>query len=94
MVEILAIITTSICTYLVWFLQRKFSDNSATFSAVRMLLRREIINQYAEIMQQDTVTTEQLDEIDEVYKLYHNYFRGNGTATKLIEEVRKKPLAF
>lgn len=42
-------------------------------------------------MQKGYVTFEELENVNEVYDAYHN-LKGNGTGTKMIEEIRKLPI--
>ena len=42
-------------------------------------------------MKKGFVTFEELESANEVYEAYHN-LKGNGTGTKMIEEIRKLPI--
>ena len=56
-----------------------------------MVLKSELKKEYIELMKKGFVTFEELESANEVYEAYHN-LKGNGTGTKMIEEIRNLPL--
>lgn len=53
-----------------------------------ILLRRELREQYKNIVEKTYVSIEELEEFDEIYEIYHE-LGGNGTGTKMYEYVHK-----
>ena len=88
---IISIVTTSLSGYLVWWLQQNKSKKDYTQEALKILLKSELKKEYIELMQKGYVTFEELENVNEVYEAYHN-LKGNGTGTKMIEEIRNLPL--
>ena len=60
------------------------------FSGVRALLRNEIISGYNHYMAKKYIPIYAMENIGEMYKAYHR-LGGNGTITKLVEELKKLP---
>ena len=74
-----------------WWLQQNKSKKDYTQEALKILLKSELKKEYIEFMQKGYVTFEDLENVNEVYEAYHN-LKGNGTGTKMIEEIRKLPI--
>lgn len=87
----LTIILTSLCGYITWYLQKKFSDKSATAEALKVLLRKELRELYNEANSRGFVTTDELDEYTKLYEAYHN-LGGNGTGTILYNAFSRLPV--
>lgn len=56
--------------------------------AMIILLRRELREEYKNIVEKTYVSIEELEEFDEIYEIYHE-LGGNGTGTKMYEYVHK-----
>lgn len=87
----LTIILTSLCGYITWYLQKKFSDKSATAEALKVLLRKELRELYNEANSRGFVTTDELDEYTKLYEAYHS-LGGNGTGTILYNAFSRLPV--
>lgn len=87
----LTIILTSLCGYITWYLQKKFSDKSATTEALKVLLRKELRELYNEANSRGFVTTDELDEYTKLYEAYHS-LGGNGTGTILYNAFSRLPV--
>lgn len=87
----LTIILTSLCGYITWYLQKKFSDKSATAEALKVLLRKELRELYNEANSRGFVTTDELEEYTQLYEAYHN-LGGNGTGTILYNAFSRLPV--
>ena len=88
---IISIVTTAVSGYLVLWLQQNKSKKYYTQEALKILLKSELKKEYIELMQKGYVTLEELENANEVYEVYHN-LKGNGTGTKMIEEIRRLPI--
>ena len=60
------------------------------FNGVRALLRNEIIGSYNHYMNKEYIPIYALENVSEMYQAYHR-LGGNGTITKLVEELKKLP---
>jgi len=87
----LTIILTSLCGYITWYLQKKFSDKSATAEALKVLLRKELRELYNEANSRGFVTTDELEEYTKLYEAYHG-LGGNGTGTILYNAFSRLPV--
>lgn len=87
----LTIILTSLCGYITWYLQKKFSDKSATAEALKVLLRKELRELYNEANSRGFVTTDELEEYTKLYEAYHS-LGGNGTGTILYNAFSRLPV--
>ena len=92
MQEILTVICTGLVGYVVWILQQQFSSKSATSRAMKILLRSEIYSQHARYMERGNISAMELHELTEIYKIYTEDFKGNGTATRMMKDIEKLPL--
>lgn len=87
----LTIILTSLCGYITWYLQKKFSDKSATAEALKVLLRKELRELYNEVNSRGFVTTDELEEYTKLYEAYQG-LGGNGTGTILYNAFSRLPV--
>ena len=74
-----------------WWLQQNKSKKDYTQEALKILLKSELKKEYIELIKKGFVTFDELENVNEVYEAYHN-LKGNGTGTKMIEEIRKLPI--
>ena len=74
-----------------WWLQQNKSKKDYTQEALKILLKGELKKVYIELVKKGFVTFEELESANEIYEAYHN-LKGNGTGTKMIEEIRKLPI--
>ena len=88
---IISIVTTALSGYLVWWLQQNKSKKDYTQEALKILLKSELKKVYIELVKKGFVTFDELENANEIYEAYHN-LKGNGTGTKMIEEIRKLPI--
>ena len=88
---IISIVTTALSTYLVSWSQQNKSKKDYTQEALKILLKSELTKEYIELIKKGFVTFDELESVNEVYEAYHN-LKGNGTGTKMIEEIRKLPI--
>lgn len=64
----------------------------ALFSGVRALLRDRIIQAYNHYIEKGCCPIYGLENVEKMYKAYH-LLRGNGTITRLVEELKQLPRA-
>ena len=74
-----------------WWLQQNKSKKDYTQEALKIILKGELKKVYIELVRKGFVTFDELESANEVYDAYHN-LKGNGTGTKMIEEIRKLPI--
>lgn len=60
------------------------------YSGVRSLLRKEIIDDYNTYMDKEYIPIYALENTLDMYNSYHR-LGGNGTCTKIVEELKKLP---
>jgi len=60
------------------------------FNGVRALLRNEIIASYNHYMTKEYIPIYAMENVSEMYHAYH-CLGGNGTITKLVEEIKRLP---
>lgn len=89
--SVLSIILTAISGYLVWWLQQNKNKKDYTQEALKILLFIELKKEYLVYMEKGFVTIDELQGSINIYTTYHN-LKGNGTGTKMIEEIKKLPL--
>lgn len=89
--EFLSIFATGLVGYLVWFLKKQYSNKSATAKAMKILLRGEIYALHSRYMERGSIDPQELFEFTELCDVYKE-FKGNGTATRMKEDVDRLPL--
>ena len=89
--EFLSIFATGLVGYLVWFLKKQYSNKSASAKAMKILLRGQIYALHARYMERGSIEPQELFEFTELYEVYKE-FKGNGTATRMKEDVDRLPL--
>jgi len=85
--EIATILTTSLCGYIVWYLQRHHCIKDDTKHIALIFLRGQLYDRYERLMASGEIDATELNETEEIYELYHKY-GGNGTGTKMINDIR------
>lgn len=88
MTDIICVILTGICTYLVWFMQNREKKKKNVDKAMKVLMRRELRELHDEHMRAGFIKPYQLGEFEEIYEIYHA-LGGNGTGTIWKEDVEK-----
>ena len=88
---VLSVVLTSICSYLVWFLQNNKKKTDYQNKALMLMLRQELKTLSKNYIEAGEITQEQYDEFSEIYETYHS-LGGNGLATKLFDEIKKLDL--
>ena len=58
---------------------------------IQALLRDRVLQAYYHYTERGTITLHGLDNVNRMYTEYHN-LGGNGTVTKLVEDIRKLPV--
>jgi len=58
---------------------------------IQALLRDRILRAYYHYQERGNITLHGLENVDKLYEQYHN-LGGNGTVTKLVEDLRKLPV--
>ena len=89
--EILNIITTGFVGYLVWYLKTTVTNRSDSTKIDLILMRCHLYQRHRYLMEAGEVDAEELNELEELYEIYHRK-RGNGSGTKMINEIRKLKL--
>lgn len=62
-------------------------------NALRLLLYNDIKHQSKQYIRDKSITTEDLEDILEMHRLYHDDLGGNGFLDSVIHQVRKLPIA-
>ena len=65
-----------------------YKKNRAVQRGIQALLRDRILQAYYHYSERGWITLHGLENVDAMYKEYHN-LGGNGTMTKLVEDMRK-----
>lgn len=89
--NLLSVVMTALCTYTVWILQQNRTKKDHSHDALKILLKSQLKEYYLEYTERGYVTTDELDACIEIYETYHN-LGGNGTGTKMIEDVKRLPI--
>ena len=89
--EILNIITTGVVGYLVWFLKGTVTTRSDTKKLNLILMRCHLYQRHRDLMEEGEIDADELNELEELYEIYHKK-GGNGSGTKMINEIRKLKL--
>lgn len=89
--DFLSILATGLVGYLVWFLKKQYSNKSASAKAMKILLRGQIYALHNRYMERGSISPQELFEFAELYEVYKE-FKGNGTATRMKEDVDRLPL--
>lgn len=89
--EFLSIFATGLVGYLVWFLKKQYSNKSASAKAMKILLRGQIYALHNRYMERGSIDPQELFEFTELCEVYKE-FKGNGTATRMKEDVDRLPL--
>lgn len=63
----------------------------AISNGVRQLLKAELVRSYESFVERGWIDTEGREHVENVYRAYHS-LAGNGTGTKLYEEIMKLPI--
>lgn len=88
MTDIICVILTGLCTYLVWFMQNHEKNKKNGDKAMMILMRRELRELHDKHMKEGHISPHQLGEFEEIYDVYHA-LGGNGTGTVWKEDVEK-----
>lgn len=86
--EIVVVIMQGSITYIIWLLQKNFSNKSASSKGMKLLLRKELKDLWSEYKKQGYVSTAELQEYEDIYTVYHE-LGGNGVGTRWHDEVCK-----
>lgn len=87
--SVLSIILTGVMGYVVWLLQNHKSSKDDTKMALVILLRETIEWRYQLYLERETITKEEYKDFEELYQVYHR-LGGNGTGTRMWDEIKKK----
>lgn len=86
------IILTSMMGYVTVALNRRSVLKNSTADAVKILLRKEIREAYNSATQKGYVTLDDIEEMEEIYRIYHDELEGNGTGTRLFNSFMALPI--
>lgn len=86
------IILTSMMGYITVALNRRSALKNTTAEAVKILLRKEMRESYRAATSKGFVTLDDIEEMEEIYRLYHDELGGNGTGTRLYEAFKNLPI--
>lgn len=79
------------CTGLGWACKYLYTRLTATERGIQALLREQIVRSYYHYHERGWITLHGLESIERMYDGYHN-LGGNGTVTKLLEDLRELPV--
>ena len=88
----ITIILTSMMGYVTVALNRRSVLKNSTAEAVKILLRKEMRESYKSATSKGFVTLDDIEEMEEIYRLYHDELGGNGTGTRLYESFKNLPI--
>lgn len=88
----ITIILTSMMGYVTVALNRRSVLKNSTAEAVKILLRKEMRESYKSATCKGFVTLDDIEEMEEIYRLYHDELGGNGTGTRLYESFKNLPI--
>lgn len=83
----ITVVATGLISYFVWYMQRHTNNKDAVHEALKILLRETLKLHYNEYMKRGSITTDELDNCNDIYEVYHQ-LKGNGTGTKMIKDLR------
>ena len=85
--EIATIVTTSLCGYIVWYLQKHtcFKDDTRTVN--KILLRSELRQRHKQLMIDGEIEAWELTELIELHSIYKK-LNGNGSGDRMIAEIK------
>lgn len=86
------IILTSMMGYITVALNRRSALKNSTADALKILLRKEIREGYNSAIRKGYVTLDDIQEMEELYRIYHDELNGNGTGTRLYESFKQIPI--
>lgn len=86
------IILTSFMGYITVALNRRSVLKNSTADAVKILLRKEMREAYKSATNKGFVTLDDIEEMEEIYRIYHDELGGNGTGTRLYESFKTLPI--
>lgn len=89
--SLLSIVTTTLCTYAVWWLQNSRKKKDYTTDALKLLMKRELKEEYERLVKEDKVSVAELSHVTELYTTYHN-LGGNGEGTIMYEKIKSLEL--
>ena len=88
----ITIILTSMMGYITVALNRRSALKNSTADALKILLRKEIREGYNSAICKGYVTLDDIQEMEELYRIYHDELNGNGTGTRLYESFKQIPI--
>lgn len=83
----LPIVLTSLLGYVVWLLKEQKKIRDANSKGTMLLLRVKLIEYHDKYVELGEIPSYVYENFDEMYKAYHA-LGGNGTVTKMHEEVK------
>lgn len=88
----LSIILTSLCGWISITIKKRSALKSSTSDALKILLRKELRESYNAASKRGSVSLDDISEMEEVYRIYHDELGGNGTGTRLYEMFKQIPI--
>lgn len=90
--ELLSVVATGLVGYLTWYLKQQFSNKSASAKAMKILLRGQIYELHARYMERGCIEPQELFEFSEIYEIYSQSYKGNGTAKRMKRDIDTLPI--
>ena len=89
--QVLIVTMPAFAGYVVWALQSQKKRKKADSKGIMLLLRQELEWQHDKWTAKGEIPRYALSNFDEIYECYHD-LGGNGTATKMYEDIHALPL--
>lgn len=90
LIPCLLTLVSGACGWLLKSHKREAARDKAMETGLRTLLRAELLEIHAKYRPQGDIPLEVMEEADRVYQAYHS-LGGNGTGTKIYEELKALP---
>ena len=89
-IPVLMALVSGVCGWLLKSHRKEEARDRAMETGLRTLLRAELLEIHAKYVPLGHIPVAVMDEADRVYKAYHS-LGGNGTGTKIYEEIKALP---
>lgn len=85
---IVSILLTGVVSYMTWFMQHVAKKKTGYRAAVVVLLRNSLKAMHKEYTERGWITLDEYEEYCECYQVYSD-MGGNGTGTRMMEDIKK-----
>lgn len=82
--------TAFLPVFLAWFMKH-VNVNTSARKADCLLLRKALIDIHDQAMEKGFITRDAFQEFEDVWKLYHNAYKGNTLTDEFREDVKNLP---